>query len=148
MTCIFHKNKGKCFIYLDSCIVNKGENFESFGESYAHLGRFSCIGSFCGKLVCICEMLHVRRKFEKKRLHLLRGSSHMCRGSSFGLLEFCALWCALCELCFVSAVLSRCPCLRGPRLGLASDRGFRLFFGFGSLAWRFVFVVVFFSFSL
>ena len=43
-------------------------------------------------------------------------------------------------------MLSRCPCLRGPRLGLASDRVFHLFFGFRSLAWRFAFVVVFFSF--
>ena len=34
---------------------------------------------------------------------------------------------------FVSAVLSRCPCLRGPRLGLASELVFSLFFGFGSL---------------
>ena len=90
-------------------------------------------GRFCGKVVCICEMLHVRRKIEKKRLHLLRGSLHMCRGSSFGLPEFCALWCALCELWFVSAVLSRCPFFRGSRLSLASDRVFRLFFGFGSL---------------
>ena len=108
-------------------------------------------GDFVENWYAFVRFLHVRRKFEKKRLHLLRGSLcilHICRGSSFGLPKFCALWCALCELCFVSAVLSRCPCLREPRLGLASDRVFRLFFGFGSLAWRFVFVVVFFSFSL
>ena len=45
----------------------------------------------------------------------------MCRGSCFDFPEFCALWYAVCELCFVSAVSSRCPCLRGPRLGLAGD---------------------------
>ena len=112
------------------------------------LGDMYDRGRFCGKLVCICEMLHVRRKIEKKRLHWLRGSLHMCRGSSFGLPEFCALWCAPCELCFVSAVSSRCPCLRGPRLGLASDQVFACSLALDHLLWRFVFVVVFFSFYL
>ena len=125
-----------------------GEVMHIWGEFCMIGGEFSCIGRFCGKLVCICEMLHVRRKIEKKRLHLLRGSLHMCRGSSFVLPELCALWCAPCELCFVSAVSSRCPCLRGPRLGLASNRVFACSFALYHLLGRFVFVVVFFSFSL
>ena len=74
------------------------------GGEYVWKGR-SCMhfGRFCGKLVCICEMLHVRRKIEKKRLHLLRGSLHMCRGSSFDFPEFCAV----CGVLLVSFVLSR-----------------------------------------
>ena len=111
----FMKTRGRVSFTLILALSTRGRIHMLCGESYAHLGRF------CWKLVCICEMLHVRRKIEKKRLHLLRGSLHMCRGSSFGFPEFCALWCALCELCFVSAVSSYCPCLRGPRLGLASD---------------------------
>jgi hypothetical protein len=48
---------------------------------------------------------------------LVQGSLHVCRGSSLWLFE---LWFgglrSLLELCFVSDMSSRCPCLRGPRL--------------------------------
>jgi hypothetical protein len=59
----------------------------------------------------------VLHAFVQGELHWFRRSLHVCRWSS---LWFFELWfgglCSLLELCFVSNVSSRCPCLRGPKL--------------------------------
>jgi hypothetical protein len=55
---------------------------------------------------------------------------------------------ALLELCFVSDVSSRCPCLRGPRLVFFKRSCSLLFFGFRSLVEVSFYFVLFFFFSL
>jgi hypothetical protein len=80
---------------------------------------------------------------------LAQGELACVRGELFVLFE---LWiggvCSLLEHCFFSDVLSRCPCLRGPRLALLQVI---LLFAF-PLAFdrllEFLLVVSFFSFSL
>jgi hypothetical protein len=55
--------------------------------------------------------------FVQMEVHWFRGSLHVCRGSSLWFFELCFGGLrSLLELCFVSDVSSRCPCLRGPRL--------------------------------
>jgi hypothetical protein len=82
-------------------------------------------------------------------LHWFRGSLHVCRGSS---LWFFELWfgglCSLLELCFVSNVSSRCPCLRGPRLVFFKWSWSLPLFGFRSLVWVSFCLFLFFFFSL
>jgi hypothetical protein len=96
-------------------------------------------------------------EFVQGELHWFRGSLHVCRGSSLWFFEF---WFgglrSLLELCFVSDVLSRCPCLRGPRLVFLKWSCSLPLFGFRSLVggsfiacWRFfLFVSFLFLFSL
>ena len=46
------------------------------------------------------------------------------------------------ELCFVSAVSSRCPCLRGPRLAPSSDSCLRFALGVLITCWRLLFFLL------
>ena len=55
LTCIFHENKGKSFIYLDSCIINKGEN------------KYTCKGE---KFCAFGEIFHVLEDFVENWMHL------------------------------------------------------------------------------
>jgi hypothetical protein len=82
-------------------------------------------------------------------MHSFRGSLHVCRWSS---LWFFELWFgglrSLLELSFVSDVLSRCPCLRGPRLVFFKWSCSLPLFGFQSLVGVSFYSFLFFFFSL
>jgi hypothetical protein len=124
--------------WLDSCIANKGEKFELGMACWMHLEGFQVVSSHFWALVCTgltgrghrsdrsecyscgdrsdrCELKLLQLPyFQVVCMHSSRGSLHVCRGwlfeLCFGGLRY------LLELCFVSDVSSRCPCLRGPRL--------------------------------
>jgi hypothetical protein len=69
------------------------------------------------KLLQLPSFQVVCMHFVQGEVHWFRGSLHVCRGSSLWLFELCFGGLrSLLELCFVMDVLSRCPCLRGPRL--------------------------------
>jgi hypothetical protein len=139
--------------WLDSCIANKGENFELEMTCWMHLEGFQAVSSHFWALVCTgltgqsagsvhllatgltgggdrtdrselsccrCSVLFKwLHAFVLGELHWFRGSLHVCRGSSLWFFEFCFGGLrSLLELCFVSDVSSRFPCLRGPRLVL------------------------------
>jgi hypothetical protein len=76
----------------------------------------------------------VLHAFVQGELHWSRGSLHVWRGSSLWFVESCFGGLrSLLELCFVSDVSSRCPCLRGPRLVFFKWSCLLPLFGFRSL---------------
>jgi hypothetical protein len=87
--------------------------------------------------------------FVQRELHWFRGSLHVCRGSSLWFFEF---WLgglrSLLELCFVSDVSSRCPCLSGPRPVFFKWSCTLPLFGFRSLVGVSFCSFLFFFFSL
>jgi hypothetical protein len=87
--------------------------------------------------------------FVQGEVHWFRGSLHVCRGSSLLFFElFFGGLRSLLELCFVSDVSSRCPCLRGPRLVFFKWSGSLPLFGFRSLVGVSFCSFLFFFFSL
>jgi hypothetical protein len=87
--------------------------------------------------------------FVQGELHWFWGSLHVCRGSTLWFFDF---WfgglCSLLELCFVSDVSSRCPCLRGQRLVFFRWSFSLPKFGFRSLVGVSFYSFLFFLFSL
>jgi hypothetical protein len=77
------------------------------------------------QLLCFLQVLF---------MHWFRGSLHVCRGSSLWIFElYFGGLCSFLEHSFVSDVLSRCPCLRGPRLVFFEWSCSLPLFGFRSL---------------
>jgi hypothetical protein len=96
-----------------------------------------------------CELKLLQLPCFQGEVHWFRGSLHVCRGSSLWLFDLCFGGLrSLLELCFVSDVSSRCPCLRGPRLVFFKRSCSLPLFGFRSLVGVSFCSFLFFFFSL